>query len=238
MKNNKFIQRVLGKYPRLPFFMTISYVLFTIVVVVLVVYIPDVGERLPRLHEIISFILLSGPLVLTVLHLNNIKKSLSSIRHLAILYIEIILMFGIIYFYLVSTPHASGVDAGKIEISGVDAQWVENLKGKKYQDQKYQLLLSALKCMQDCLHFSLITSTTVGYGDMVPKGVLPKLIVDIQVLICLFLISFGAGTVFSNTQKKNLKHDDKIDYEKIKELEERVISLEKIENDKGKSVNH
>jgi hypothetical protein len=211
------------------------YIAFTVFVVTCSIFIPDVGERLPRIHSFVSFILLSGPLVLTVLHVNNIENSLSSIRQLAIQYIEIILMFGVIYFYLVSAPNENGVIKGENVISGVDSQWVGNLTDDQFQEGKTDILLNAMKCMQDCLHFSLITSTTVGYGDMVPKGVLPKLIVDIQVLICLFLLSFGAGTVFSQGQKRKFMRNEKAYSEQISKLHERVDALEEIASKKFKN---
>ena len=74
-----------------------------------------------------------------------------------------------------------------------------------------------LICFQDSVHFSLITSTTVGYGDMVPVKPMAKLLVDIQVLVSFFLISFGVAA-FSSSQRK---HDEK----EIKKLEERINSL-------------
>lgn len=40
----------------------------------------------------------------------------------------------------------------------------------------------------DCLHFSIITQTTVGYGHMYPTTTRSKLIVDIHCLLTAFLL--------------------------------------------------
>ena len=223
IRKGRLIKKVLERFPRLPFFLTLGYVLFSVFVVVLAVNVPDIGQRLPRFHAFVSFILLAGPLVLAFLHLNNIQRSLSSIKDLAILYIEIILMFGIVYFYLVSSPKNIGEDKNNTAISGVDSKWVGHLMNPTEREDKRRLLSEALKCMQDCVHFSLITSTTVGYGDMVPKSMLAKLIVDIQVLICLFLISLGAGSVFARTSDKRISA---IEIEDNATIEKRLTSIE------------
>ena len=228
---SKLIKRVLERFPHLPFFLTMGYVLFSVLVVLLAVNVPDIGQRLPRFHAFASFILLFGPIVLTVLHLNNIKRALSSIRNLAILYIEIILMFGIVYFYLVSSPKNVGEDKHYIAISGVDSKWVGHLMNASTRNDKRRLLSEALKCMQDCVHFSLITSTTVGYGDMVPRSMLAKLIVDIQVLICLFLISLGAGSVFAQSSDKHISAIESKENDSLKKhlaaIEEKIDRLSK-----------
>ena len=219
----RLIQKVLERFPHLPFFLSMGYVIFSVLVVLLAVNVPDIGQRLPRFHAFASFILLAGPIVLTILHLNNIKRALSSIRNLAVLYIEIILMFGIVYFYLVSSPKNIGGGGNHIAISGVDSEWVGHLMDPSAREDKRRLLREALQCMQDCVHFSLITSTTVGYGDMVPKSMLAKLIVDIQVLICLFLISLGAGSVFARSSDE---HISAIEREENDSLKKRLDSIE------------
>jgi hypothetical protein len=46
-----------------------------------------------------------------------------------------------------------------------------------------------------CLHFSVVTMATVGYGDMNPDKWYSQLAVDIQILIGQILIVFGLGCV-------------------------------------------
>lgn len=66
---------------------------------------------------------------------------------------------------------------------------------------------TALPCvLVNCLHFSVITMATVGYGDMAPKAWYAKLIVDCQVLcgLALWGIALGLafGRIFSNWGEK------------------------------------
>lgn len=42
----------------------------------------------------------------------------------------------------------------------------------------------------DCLYFSLVTQTTVGYGDIVPKHTITKLITMLQLLTIYGVILF------------------------------------------------
>lgn len=41
----------------------------------------------------------------------------------------------------------------------------------------------------ECLHFSVVTQTTLGYGDMIPTGNIPVLINTIQI-VSLYAIPF------------------------------------------------
>ena len=41
----------------------------------------------------------------------------------------------------------------------------------------------------ECLHFSVVTQTTLGYGDMVPRGNIPVFINTIQI-VSLYAIPF------------------------------------------------
>ncbi len=63
---------------------------------------------------------------------------------------------------------------------------------------KVGTLKEAALCFQDCVYSSLVTSTTVGYGDLVPVAPMTRLLVGVQVLISFFLIVFGAGYFFAS----------------------------------------
>jgi ion channel len=50
----------------------------------------------------------------------------------------------------------------------------------------------------DCLHFSVVTMATVGFGDIVPKTTPAKLIVDLQICVAVFLLSVALQRAMQN----------------------------------------
>jgi hypothetical protein len=49
----------------------------------------------------------------------------------------------------------------------------------------------------DFIHFSIVTSATVGFGDVSPKSMIAKMIVDTQILCSAAIILFGLGMALS-----------------------------------------
>jgi hypothetical protein len=47
----------------------------------------------------------------------------------------------------------------------------------------------------DCLHFSTVTITTLGYGDIIPKTWYAKLAADLEVLMGIVFVSLSLGRV-------------------------------------------
>ena len=218
----------LDRHPWLPGGLTIAYVLFGLTVPMIFIYFPSTGDEAPRFLHFVSFVLISAPITLTVLQILTFKRSKINIRHLAILYLEIILMFGVIYFYAVSSRNEIGLkhdmspESHIPAIRGIDADWVDILKTEHNTDEEV-LMKKMLICFQDCIHFSLITSTTVGYGDMVPNRPMAKFLVDIQVLVSFFLISFGVAGLSSSRRRKDFNED-------LKEIEERLKAIEETQS--------
>jgi hypothetical protein len=60
---------------------------------------------------------------------------------------------------------------------------------------------AALGVWIDCLHFSIVTAATVGYGDIVPVSSFTKLITDSQILASMAIIVFGFTFVMSERFK-------------------------------------
>jgi hypothetical protein len=54
-------------------------------------------------------------------------------------------------------------------------------------------ILNVLRLVIDCNHFSVVSATTVGYGDMVPKSHFAKLIVDFQLTYTFAIVAIGIG---------------------------------------------
>lgn len=214
----------LDRHPFLPSGLAIGYVLFGLTVPIIFIYFPGIGDEAPRFLHFVSFVLISAPITLTILQIIAFKRSIMNIRHLAILYLEIILMFGVIYFAEVSSRTKADIQSiiqtndRMPAIRGINADWIDILIKKENTD-KTTHLQKMLICFQDCIHFSLITSTTVGYGDMVPVRPLAKLLVDIQVLVSFFLISFGVASFTSSRHSRSER-------EEFNKLSRRVRSLE------------
>ena len=53
----------------------------------------------------------------------------------------------------------------------------------------------------DCLHFSTVTITTLGYGDIIPTRWYSKLAADLEVLIGLVFVSLSIGRLLSDRQE-------------------------------------
>jgi hypothetical protein len=82
------------------------------------------------------------------------------LKHRFIIYLSLLILFSIIYYYL-----------------GKDAL---QFKGKE----------GILNSYLDCLHFSIITQTTVGYGHVYPNTTVSKMLVNIQCLSTAILLLY------------------------------------------------
>ena len=82
------------------------------------------------------------------------------LKHKFIIYISLLLIFSLIYYSL---------DKGELQFKN-----------------KEDLLNTYL----DCLHFSIITQTTVGYGHVYPTTNISKMIVNLQCLSTAILLLF------------------------------------------------
>jgi hypothetical protein len=52
----------------------------------------------------------------------------------------------------------------------------------------------------DCLHLSVITMTTVGYGDVWPRSLAARIAADIEALCYTILLIFAVGMIFGNVR--------------------------------------
>jgi hypothetical protein len=50
----------------------------------------------------------------------------------------------------------------------------------------------------DCLHLSVITMTTVGYGDITPRSLPARVATDVEAVCNTLLLIFGLGMIFGN----------------------------------------
>lgn len=184
-----------------------GYAIFAILMTIFFIYIPQLRETHSGILDIFNFIMVGLPILIVVSNIISFKKTMSSLRKLASLYLQIILMFGVIYYFGTAAYTAKNFTKDSFNqlsdhaaIRGINTDWVK--LSIKHEGDKIKIFKEALISFQDCIHFSLITSTTVGYGDTVPANPMAKLLVDIQVLVSCFLLAFGLGSFFSSDKHK------------------------------------
>ena len=127
------------------------------------------------------------PLSLAFL-LTHYRDSSTSLRKIVILYLSLILICASLNFDLVI--HAG---FGTSPFSGIEPVWsVDPSNG--YPTLLWSRLMLAFV---DCLHFSVVTLSTVGYGDIAPRTWYAKLAVDLEILMGLGITVLAVGRHFS-----------------------------------------
>ena len=206
---------------------TFGYAISAVIVTILFIYFPDLRTDHFLLFFIINMTMVLLPISIVVSHIVSFRTTFSSLRKVASLYLQIILMFGVIYYFGSASSRVNKFERSRqrkrrlqVVIKGIDTNWVKLVINRN--PDRLKIFKEALFSFQDCMHFSLITSTTVGYGDMVPGSPAAKLLVDIQVLVSCFLLAFGVGSAL-NADKSNLEDN----LEAIKQdLENRLTVVE------------
>ena len=59
----------------------------------------------------------------------------------------------------------------------------------------------------ECLYFSVITLSTVGYGDLVPLSPLVRLIVGVEIIFGVLLLLFGFSEIISYSREKTRRQN-------------------------------
>lgn len=202
-----------------PIWFSVTYCLVMIIFVIRLITVYLSSSTIGDYMGIFTWFFILGPVLLTVFHVRNYKKTISSMPRLLSLYLQIIMMFGCIHFYgaashigdqlMVAMAPLNENDSIEVRtnlinefretyepsINGLSSEWVLMLIAKEASAD--EIFKEAMISFYNGMHFSLITSSTVGYGDMYPKSLSAKITVDIQVLVSFFLIAFGAGSFFA-----------------------------------------
>ena len=80
---------------------------------------------------------------------------------------------------------------------GKSAESVAEIVGQYSKAIEFQPQ-NRLEVFLDCLHFSIMTITTVGYGDITPRIRIAKIASEIEVLVGLSLFVVALGMIFGN----------------------------------------
>ena len=139
---------------------------------------------------LILYVVFTAPLLAVGGAITNYELRSQSLRGLFLLYLELIVLFAVIYYLFVL------LDSSFIHLEGVHQVWWK-LEGKESIKLTDYSIQNAFLAFLDCLHFSVVTTATVGYGDMIPKSVWLKLIVDVHIVLSTGLAVVGVGKYFS-----------------------------------------
>ncbi|NME82535.1 potassium channel family protein [Clostridium sp. SM-530-WT-3G] len=66
----------------------------------------------------------------------------------------------------------------------------------------YEGVNSILQIMTNGIYFSIITFSTIGYGDIVPKNIIAKIIVILEIIGMFYLMYIGLGIALSGKEDK------------------------------------
>ena len=153
----------------------------------LLVHIPAGVMRACCMTVLIATTVVVPPFSLGVLLLHY-RSSAASLRRIVSLYLSLVVICANIDLDLMI--HFS--HQGSLPFHGMPSMWDFHDAGPMSIDWHNFFLV-----VVDCLHFSVETLSTVGYGDIVPVTWLAKMAVDIQVLMGLGITVLAVGTHFS-----------------------------------------
>ncbi|MFT4929746.1 MAG: hypothetical protein ACI8WB_005881 [Phenylobacterium sp.] len=149
-------------------------------------------------------------------HIINFKGK--SINELIFLYLEVIILFGCVYFLLSyignSEKHFHGLSNISTEILAKNPMLV-------------------FTSLTEYIHFSLVTVTTVGFGNVYPKSAVALIITACQILFGLYTVVIGITTALSIAVNKKVAEESEAKktplvlaaYEDISVLVNRIMIL-------------
>jgi hypothetical protein len=122
------------------------------------------------------------------------------LRRLVFTYLALILLFTDVYFACVVFDDRGGSDCTEyqckfdndIPMQGVQPvwMWLPGVQGRRISLRRVAL------AYVDCFHYSVITGSTVGFGDIRPSRWYSKLLTDVQVLLSLGLTVLAVSRFF------------------------------------------
>ena len=109
-----------------------------------------------------------------------------------------IFMFGVIYYYLQLFTNNEAISG----IHEIDYNW-KNVGFYIGGIFDKLTLIPDIETVVDCIYFSLVTISTLGYGEMLPQTIPAKIVVIAEVILGFVLMAISIGTVISNSELTN-----------------------------------
>lgn len=144
------------------------------------------------LSALIVVTVVTPPICLVIL-LAHYKDSSASISKLIALYLSLIAICATINLDLMLHFSYSGAPP----FHGVQSIWPAGMSQEPLPPFPWSNVLLAFV---DCLHFSVASLSTVGYGDIYPTVWYAKLAVDVQILMGLGITVLAVGHHFSSRE--------------------------------------
>lgn len=146
-------------------------------------------------------VILTIPALVMVATAASYSRAHLGLGRLIYAFLGLLLFFADAYFVSVVVDDRGGTpcDAWQckydndIPLKGVHPvwQWLPDVKGRHMSLQRIAL------AYVDCFHYSVVTGSTVGYGDVIPVRWYSKLMADSQILLSLGLTVLGVSRVFA-----------------------------------------
>lgn len=120
--------------------------------------------------------------------------------YFSILYFESIIFFALIYALL--SNFAEDQFSEQIDALSMHAEWMQELDAKDLSSMELGEILSGrimasvfsgIESFYQALYFSVITQTTIGYGDIHPTAVLSRMVSVAQAMTTIVLVVFVIG---------------------------------------------
>jgi hypothetical protein len=130
------------------------------------------------------------------------------IQRLVFTYLALILLFANIYFITItfddrggspcaeSSPDSFCIWNNDIPMQGVQPVWKWMYWPNGRHITWHRIWLSYI----DCFHYSVVTGSTVGFGDIHPSRWYTKLLTDLQILLSIGLTVLGVSRLFTSAR--------------------------------------
>ena len=169
-----------------PLFWPIINILITFIIIFLIPFIPLMNSQLIFIFTNLVIAIFVFPLVALIVNFVYYPVNEKNLGRIVLLFISLLLLFTNIHFDLL-------LFSNSIPYDGIHPLWQDLAPPKG----RTIILENALEAYIDCFHYSIVTMTTLGFGDMHPTTWYSKLITDFQVLIGLGVTVISFGRYFS-----------------------------------------
>jgi hypothetical protein len=131
-----------------------------------------------------------APFLALLILVSAYKRNAQTLGRIICMFLALVLLCANLNFLVMLHFGRDGVAS---PFHGIHSVWGEQAVGRPIPFSFENAFLSVV----DCLHFSIMTLSTVGYGDIYPTAWYSKVIVDIEILLGLGINILTLGRHFA-----------------------------------------